>query len=93
MPVEQLPHDHNRKLGSVVVGLMGIIDLARAKDTDEWDELMVTMGNFTLHMMDEDGRFRPYYVPPNHPYANEKNDIVPGEAAPRGAAAGTRYGR
>ena len=81
VPVAQLPHDHNRKLGSVVVGLMGIIDLARAKDDHQWDDLMVTMGNFTLHMIDEQGEFQPYYVPPNHPYAEEKNDIVPGEAA------------
>ena len=81
VPVQQLPHDHNRKLGSVVVGLMGLIDLARAKEDHQWDELMVTMGNFVLHMQDDSGRFQPYYVPENHPYATERNDIVPGEAA------------
>lgn len=81
VPVAQLPADHNRKLGSVVVGLMGIIDLARAKEDHQWDDLMVTMGNFVLHMQDDQGRFEPYYVPAGHPYADERNDIVPGEAA------------
>lgn len=81
VPVADLPHGHNRKLGSVVVGLMGIIDLARAKDDDQWDELMVQMGEFVLHQQDEDGKFLPYYVPVGHPYEHEVNDIVPGEAA------------
>ncbi|MCB9763028.1 MAG: hypothetical protein H6739_24725 [Alphaproteobacteria bacterium] len=73
--------DNNRKLGAVVVGLMGMIDLARATDDHQWDDLMVRFGNFTLFMQEEDGRFDPYYVPDDHPYAEEENDIVPGEAA------------
>ncbi len=79
--VDQLPNDRNRKLGTVVVQLMGMIDLARATGSHEWDEDMLTMGNFILHMQDENGKFQPYYVPENHPYADERNDIVPGEAA------------
>jgi len=81
VPVEELPDSRNRKLGSVVVGLMGIIDLARATGDKQWDEVMIQMGDFVLHQQDEDGKFLPYYVPPNHAYANERNDIVPGEAA------------
>ena len=81
LPVSELPNDRNRKLGSVVVGLMGMIDLARAKDDDQWDELMIEMGEFVLHSQDENGAFLPYYVPPGHPYEHERNDIVPGEAA------------
>ncbi len=81
VPVAQLPADHNRKLGTVVVQLMGMVDLARATGSDEWDADMLTMGNFILHMQDENGKFQPYYVPENHPYADERNDIVPGEAA------------
>ena len=80
-PVEDLHPAHNRKLGSVVVGLMGIIDLARATDDHKYDELMVEMGNFVLHMQEDDGRFNPYYVPATHSYYGERNDIVPGEAA------------
>lgn len=80
-PVAEMNPNSNRKLGSIVVGMMGIIDLSRAKDTHEYDELLEEMGNFVLHMQDDDGRFRPYYVPPTHPYAKERNDIVPGEAA------------
>ena len=74
-------YNNNRKLGSVVVGLMGMIDLARATGSDQWDDLMVRFGNFTLFMQEESGRFDPYYVPDTHPYANSVNDIVPGEAA------------
>ncbi|MCP4808937.1 MAG: hypothetical protein GY913_00185 [Proteobacteria bacterium] len=81
LPVAELPNNHNRKLGSVVVGLMGMIDLARATDDHQWDEMMVQMGEFVLHQQDEDGKFQPYYVPPGHPYEFEVNDIVPGEAA------------
>ena len=79
--LDDLNPAHNRKLGSVVVGLMGMIDLARATDDHQWDDLMVEMGNFVLHMQEDDGRFNPYYVPPTHPYYGERNDIVPGEAA------------
>lgn len=80
-PVDELHPAHNRKLGSVVVGLMGIIDLARATDDHKYDELMIEMGNFVLHMQEDDGRFNPYYVPPTHSYYGQRNDIVPGEAA------------
>ena len=73
-------YDNNVKLGSVVVGLMGIIDLARATGTTEYDDLMIRFGNFTLFMQEDSGKFDPYYVPDDHPYANETNDIVPGEA-------------
>jgi len=73
-------YNNNVKLGSVVVGLMGIIDLARATGTTEYDDLMVRFGNFTLFMQEDSGKFDPYYVPDDHPYANETNDIVPGEA-------------
>lgn len=76
-----IEHDNNRKLGSVVVGLLGMIDLARAKNSREWDDLIIRFGEFTLKMQEPSGRFDPYYVPEDHPYADEKNDIVPGEAA------------
>lgn len=76
-----IEHDNNRKLGSVVVGLLGMIDLARAKNDHQWDDLINRFGEFTLKMQEPSGRFDPYYVPEDHPYADEKNDIVPGEAA------------
>ncbi len=75
-----IDYKNNRKLGSVVVGLLGIIDLARATESDEFDELMERFGNFTLFMQEESGKFDPYYVDDDHPYADETNDIVPGEA-------------
>jgi hypothetical protein len=70
-----------QKLGSVVVSLLGMIDLARATGSHEWDEQMKEMGRFVLFMQEEDGRMRPYYVPKGHPYETQENDIVPGEAA------------
>ena len=71
----------NQKLGTVVVNLLGIVDLARATNSTEWDELLVEMGNFILFMQEENGRFNGYHVDPDHPYYQAKNDIVPGEAA------------
>ena len=71
----------NQKLGTVVVNLLGIIDLARATKSSEWDQLLVEMGNFILFMQEENGRFNGYHVDKDHPYYQAKNDIVPGEAA------------
>ena len=76
-----IEYNNNRKLGSVVVGLMGMIDLARATGDRQWDDLIDRFGKFTLFMQEDSGKFDPYYVPDDHPYANETNDIVPGEAA------------
>ncbi len=73
-------YNNNQKLGTVVVQLMGLIDLARASGSTEWDDLMIRMGNFTLFMQEDNGKFDPYYVPDDHPYADQDNDIVPGEA-------------
>ena len=72
---------NNQKLGSVVVNLLGIVDLARMTKDRQWDELMVKMGNFTKFMQEPNGKFRGYYVDEDHPYFNQTNDIVPGEAA------------
>ncbi|MEE2749891.1 MAG: hypothetical protein VX519_00545 [Myxococcota bacterium] len=76
-----IDYNNNRKLGSVVVALMGMIELAQATGSTEWDDLMERFGNFTLFMQEDSGKFDPYYVPDDHPYANNVNDIVPGEAA------------
>ncbi len=71
----------NQKLGTVVVNLLGIIDLARATDSHEWDDQLKQMGRFILFMQEDDGRFNGYHVDKDHPYYQAKNDIVPGEAA------------
>ena len=74
-------YNNNVKLGSVVVQLMGLVELARATDDHQWDDLMRRFGAFTMFMQEDNGKFDPYYVDDDHPYANETNDIVPGEAA------------
>lgn len=71
----------NSKLGSVVVGLMGMIDLARATGDHSNDALMRDLGRFTLMMQRKEGGFTGYHVPPGHSYYMQTNDIVPGEAA------------
>jgi len=71
----------NQKLGSVVVNLMGLIDLARATGSHEWDDSIRRQARFILFMQEPSGTFRGYYVPRGHPYYNQVNDIVPGEAA------------
>ncbi len=72
---------NNQKLGSVVVNLLGMVDLARMTKDRQWDDLMIKMGNFTKFMQEPNGKFRGYYVDEDHPYFNQTNDIVPGEAA------------
>lgn len=71
----------NSKLGSVVVGLYGMIEVARSTNDHSKDELMRDLGRFILLSQLPEGNFRPYHVHPGHPYEFEKNDIVPGEAA------------
>ena len=71
----------NTKLGSVVVGLFGMIEVARATGDHSNDELMRKLARYVLASQLPEGSFRPYWVPATHAYANEKNDIVPGEAA------------
>ena len=73
--------DDVQKLGSVVVNMLGIIDLAKATGDKQWDEQLREMGRFVLFMQEKDGRFRPYHVPAGHAYDGKENDIVPGEAA------------
>jgi hypothetical protein len=74
-------YDHVNKLGSVVVGLLGMIDLSRAKKTHEWDELMKRQGKFVQAMQTKDGKFEGYYKAEGTAYEEAENDIVPGEAA------------
>ncbi len=71
----------NTKLGSAVVGLFGMIEVARATNDHSKDELMRKLGRYVMMSQLPEGNFRPYHVPADHPYRHEKNDIVPGEAA------------
>ena len=74
-------YNNNQKLGSVVVSLLGMIELAEATEDHQYDDLMRRMGNFSKSMQLENGSFNGYYVEPGHPYYGMENDIVPGEAA------------
>ena len=76
-----LTYDNNTKLGSAVVGLLGMVEVARATNDHSKDDLMRKLGRYVMFAMLPEGNFRPYHVPPGHPYEHEKNDIVPGEAA------------
>lgn len=73
--------NQNQKLGTVVVNMLGMIDLARATGDRSMDEQLIEMGRFVLFMQDEEGGFEGYYVNEDHDYYGQKNDIVPGEAA------------
>jgi hypothetical protein len=74
-------YDNANKLGSVVVGLMGMIDLSRAKKSHEWDELMKRQGKFVQFMQMPNGKFEGYHKAEGTVYEDAENDIVPGEAA------------
>ncbi|TNE87007.1 MAG: hypothetical protein EP330_20575 [Deltaproteobacteria bacterium] len=71
----------NQKLGTVAVALLGWVEWAKATGSKAEDERIKQMARFVQSMRDEEGRFHAYFVPPNHSYARQKNDIVPGEAA------------
>ncbi|MEE2787288.1 MAG: hypothetical protein VX589_08110 [Myxococcota bacterium] len=71
----------NVKLGTAVITILGLIDMAKATDSKEYDDLLVKLGNFTKFMAQDSGKFLGYHVPKGHAYHGKTNDIVPGEAA------------
>lgn len=71
----------NQKLGTVAVALIGWIGWAKAAGSHEEDSRIRSMATWVVSMQNEDGRFEPYHVPPEHSYHGQRNDIVPGEAA------------
>ncbi len=72
---------NNTKLGSVVVALLGMVEVARATNDHQYDDIMRQQGRFVQFMERADGSFAGYHVPKEHPYYTFVNDIVPGEAA------------
>ena len=74
-------YDKANKLGSVVVALLGMIDLAKAKKSHEWDDLMKRKGKFVQFMQEPNGKFEGYHKAEGTVYEDAENDIVPGEAA------------
>ena len=74
-------YGNNTKLGSVVVGLLGMVEVARSTGDHQYDDLMRQQGRFVQFMQRENGSFAGYHVPKEHPYYTFVNDIVPGEAA------------
>ncbi|MFZ5478677.1 MAG: hypothetical protein ACOZNI_18035 [Myxococcota bacterium] len=88
-----LTHGGRTKLGSVVVALLGMVEVARATGDHSNDELMRKFGKFVMYMQKPSGTFYGYWNAKTHEYqefdvnptTGEKtpliNDIVPGEAA------------
>lgn len=72
---------NNTKLGSVVVHLMGALAVAKSTNDHSQDEIFRKLGRYVLFSNLPDGSWDAYHVPPGHPADDDKNDIVPGEAA------------
>lgn len=72
---------NNTKLGSVVVDLLGLLRVAKSTGDHSKDELFRQFGRYVLFSLQADGSWDAYHVPPGHPADDDKNDIVPGEAA------------
>lgn len=71
----------NQKLGTVAVGLLGWVEWAKATGRHDRDDAIRRMARFVRSMQEETGKYDAYHVPDGHAYDDEKNDIVPGEAA------------
>jgi hypothetical protein len=76
-----MSHAGQTKLGSVVVALLGMIEVAKATGDHSNDELMRKFAKFVLFMQADSGTFRGYWNPATGEFVNQVNDIVPGEAA------------
>ena len=71
----------NQKLGTVAVALLGWVAWAEATGDHSQDENIRKMADFVLSQAEANGKFTAYFVDSHHQYYNNKNDIVPGEAA------------
>lgn len=71
----------NQKLGTVAVALLGWVAWAQASGDHSEDDNIRAMATFVLSQLESTGKFNAYYVHSGHRYHNNKNDIVPGEAA------------
>ena len=71
----------NQKLGTVAVALLGWVAWAEATGSRAEDERIRKMAQYVLSQSEPNGKFQAYLVDPQHRYYNNKNDIVPGEAA------------
>ncbi len=71
----------NQKLGTVAVALLAWVEWAKAADSHAEDEHIRQMARFVRSMQETSGKYTAYHVPEGHAYDDEKNDIVPGEAA------------
>ncbi|MDP2306013.1 MAG: hypothetical protein Q8P18_08295 [Pseudomonadota bacterium] len=76
-----MTHAGQTKLGSVVVALLGMIEVAKATGDHSNDELMRKFGKFVMFMQADSGTFRGYWNPKTGEFPAQVNDIVPGEAA------------
>ena len=76
-----MTHGGQTKLGSVVVALLGMVEVARSTGDHSNDELMRKLGKFVMFMQADSGTFRGYWNPKTGEFINQVNDIVPGEAA------------
>ncbi len=76
-----LTHGGQTKLGSVVVALLGMIEVAKTTGDHSNDELMRKFGKFVMYMQADSGTFRGYWNPATGQFIDQVNDIVPGEAA------------
>lgn len=76
-----MTHAGQTKLGSVVVALLGMIEVAKTTGDHSNDELMRKFGKFVMFMQAESGTFRGYWNPKTGEFPDLVNDIVPGEAA------------
>lgn len=76
-----MTHGGQTKLGSVVVALLGMIEVAKATNDHSNDELMRKFGKFVKFMQAPSGTFHGYWNPETGEYVEQVNDIVPGEAA------------
>ena len=76
-----MTHGGQTKLGSVVVALMGMIEVAKSTGDRSNDELMRKFAKFVMFMQADSGTFRGYWNPQTGEFINQVNDIVPGEAA------------
>lgn len=70
---------YNAKMGTVAVSILSILKLAEVEDISEYLDTLKCFGEQLLFMQEQNGYYRLYDVPKDHPYYGASNTIAPGE--------------
>ena len=74
-------YDRKYKLGGAGVMVQAMCEYYRLKKVPEWEKAMKGLGEFMMHMQEENGHYRSFYNKPGQKRDDKEVTIYPGEAS------------